>query len=674
MISCKLKADPVWLPHALIHSLSVQGFTMKRQENPNRLSTPADDSTDSGHLFEDEAFEILDLIRFKTDSSLRFLFLDNTFEALSGFAASEFLDYSRGLFDIVLADDRDIVKDALTLTSPKSGYFSAQFRIVSKTGTTKWIWMRGPRRDAGHGTGYYIQGVLSDISVQKELEQALHAEREFFRTFTDTLDDGICIISDDCTIRHMNRSLIGITGNHVGEVCYKALFNREGCCVLPEGTEEEQHHSCGFREHSALPDSRRTFQVRSLPMATSSGFKGRVGQFRDISRLKKTEHKFREFAVRVRAIARAANMADLGIFILVDQDDWDARIRFVNHAFSRITGYTNDELLNMSIFQIIHSDDLEKARSRYRRRLQGERMSDTYEIKLTRKDQLHITVFFMGALSIYHGKTATVGFVRDITLRKQLQESLTLSQRLASIGKLSAEIAHEINNPLTSVLTFNKLIEKIIQQQPFPVERIPELQEYVRFVNNEAGRCADIARNLLNFSRTAEIRIKENNLHEILSKTIDILRHRAEMNNITINTRYSLDVPPVHCDFSRIQQAFMNILWNAIEAMPHGGVLSISTEYASDCRHICKSGKNMIQVTISDTGIGIPKENLDRIFEPFFSTKKEKSGVGLGLSVAYGIIRKHNGQIQVQSEAGIGTSFTIRLPSDICTTCTFTDC
>jgi PAS domain S-box-containing protein len=649
---------------------------MKKLENPNRLSESiATDSPYSDYSF-DETFEIRDLVRFKIDSSLRFLSLDKTFEPLTGFSAREFIDNSPGLLSIVYTPDDEIVQNALAGTRQKEGYFSAQFRIVAKTGVLKWIWMRGPRLITGETDRFFIQGVLSDISVQKELEQSLQAEREFFQAFTDTLDDGICVISNDCTIKHMNRSLTGITGNHVGEVCYKALFNREGCCVLPEGNEYEQHHSCGFREHSPLPGSRKVFQVRSLPIATSSGFKGRVGQFRDISRLKKTEHKFREFAVRVRAIARAANMADLGIFILVDHDNWEGRFRFANQAFCRITGYTSEELLDMTIFQIIHSDDLNVALERYRRRLQGERMGDTYEIKLIRKDQVLITVFFMGALSIHHGKTATVGFVRDITLRKQLQESLTLSQRLASIGKLSAEIAHEINNPLTSVLTFNKLIEKITQQQPFPVERIPELQDYVRFVNSEAGRCADIARNLLNFSRTAEMRIKEHDLHEILAKTIDILRHRAEMNNITIKTYYSPETPTVHCDFSRIQQAFMNILWNAIEAMPDGGVLTVSTDYdsQSQCRHLCKSGKNMVQVTIIDTGVGIPKENMDRIFEPFFSTKKEKSGVGLGLSVAYGIIRKHNGQIQVQSEAGNGTCFIIQLPSDICTTCTFTDC
>lgn len=303
-------------------------------------------------------------------------------------------------------------------------------------------------------------------------------------------------------------------------------------------------------------------------------------------------------------------------------------------------------------------------------------MGDTYEIKLLKKNNFSVTVIFMGALVKHYGKTATVGFVRDITPNKKLQDSLLLSQKLASIGKLSAEIAHEINNPLTSVLAFNKLIEKILQQQPFPVKRIPEVQDYVRYVNSEAGRCAEIARNLLNFSRTTEIRITENDLRLVVEKTLDILRHRAEMNNVKIVTDFCTEIPLVHYDFNRMQQAMLNIMLNALDAMPRGGVLAVATSFdpRPQCTYRCKSGKNMIQVTITDTGVGIPKENLDHIFEPFFSTKKEKSGVGLGLSVAYGIVRKHNGQILVRSEPGNGSCFIIQLPTDLCAKCPFTEC
>lgn len=651
---------------------------MTEPESQDRLSPPPITAGDEDSDRVSIESEIHDLVRFRLGSSLEFELLGRNFENVTGINAALFASNAPSIFSIVADSDQKPLKLALEKSLQTGAYFSAEFRIICPTAGTRWIWMRGPVILQPSRGLSFIEGVMSDISFQKRMEEELRAEREMLHVFADALDDGICILSDDFTIKFMNRALTDLVGDRTGEICYKALFCREGCCALPHDIDEgeEQFRSCWFSSRLSLPGTSRVFTARSQPIATSGGFRGRIGQLKDISRLKKLERQFRDFAIQVRAIAKAADMADLGIFILADTDKGEAQFRFSTAAFCRITGYTSEELMTMRLADVVHPEDMEPALFRYRSRLKGEPMGDTYEIKLLRKDKIPITVFFMGALVKHYGKTATVGFVRDITVRKQLQESLLLAQRLASIGKLSAEIAHEINNPLTSVLAFNKLLEKLIQQQPFPIQRIPEMQDYVRYVNNEASRCAEIARNLLNFSRTTEIRIKEHDIHEIIEKTLGILRHRAEMNNITIITDYARDVPPVHCDFSRIQQALINIFWNALDAMPQGGVLTVATSYDAQpqCKYQCKSGKNMVQITISDTGVGIPKENLDRIFEPFFSTKKEKTGVGLGLSVAYGIVSKHNGQILVQSEPGNGSCFQVQLPTDVCTTCPFTEC
>jgi PAS domain S-box-containing protein len=661
-----------------------EGLTMKRQERRGSLkNTPSAKAGSSpimeeppvpqSSIFTEEFWQIRDLVRFRIDLSLRFHFLDAGFAQLTGFEASDLLNNSPGLLQIVHEQDRQALRDAVNQSARDDDYFSTRFRIITRTGTDKWLWMRGPVEKNLHSDLYFIKGVLSDISEQKEIENALQIEREFFHAFADTLDDGICVISKDYRIMYMNKALVSMVGDHTGKICHEALHNREGCCSLPGSTGGDGEKDCGFRELGNRKGSPRVFQVRSLPIVSPTGFQGRIGQFRDISKFKRLQHKFKGFALRVRAIAKAADMADLGILIVVDFPDREAHFRFANRAFCRIIGYSFEELLAMSLFQVIHPEDMPAIMDRYRRQLNGETMGDTYEIRLVRKNGVPITVFFTGALSTHQGRVATVGFVRDITARKQLQESFYLSQRLASIGKLAAEIAHEINNPLTSVLTFNKLIEKIVRQKPFPVERIPELQDYVNFVNAEAGRCTEIARNLLNFSRSSEIHTRQNDLHDILEKTLGILRHCAEINNIEIKMNYGSDIPLIQCDFSRIQQAIMNILWNAIEAMPNGGTLTVSTSFEAQplCSELCKAGKNMIQVTITDSGAGIARDDLGFVFEPFFSTKKEKSGVGLGLSVAYGIIRQHNGMIQVQSELGRGTSFMIQFPTDICVTCPF---
>jgi signal transduction histidine kinase len=174
-------------------------------------------------------------------------------------------------------------------------------------------------------------------------------------------------------------------------------------------------------------------------------------------------------------------------------------------------------------------------------------------------------------------------------------------------------------------------------------------------LHSETERCANISRNLLDFSRQSEIEIRENDIHEILDKTLTILRHRAGLDEIKIHTDYAAELPLLSGDFKRLQQAFVNILWNAIEAMPEGGTLTVSSNFDR------KSDRIVIQV--SDTGVGIPEDDVEKIFEPFYTSKADGKGVGLGLSVAYGIIRQHQGEIHIRSKEGEGTRFFIQFPT-----------
>ncbi|MBP8646565.1 MAG: PAS domain S-box protein, partial [Syntrophobacteraceae bacterium] len=414
--------------------------------------------------------------------------------------------------------------------------------------------------------------------------------------------------------------------------------------------------SCGIHQYY-LGEMGRTFEVRSFPIKTRYGV-GKLGKFKDITRTKMLKRKVRHLAVRHQAILDAANLADIGIFRLETHEGIEARFRCANIAFCRITGYAAEELLNMSYLDLIPPESRVGVLDLYRRRQMGEIPNESYERKMVRKDGEIIRVnISVAAIQTTSGRIATIGFLQDVTEREKYQKSLWLSQRLSSIGRVAAEVAHEINNPLTSVLTFNKLVERIIQQDPFPVQRTAELRDYTRYLNAEATRCAEIARNLLEFSRHNEIEVKkEHHIHEIIDKTLNILRHRAALTDIRIVTSYAEDAPSVLCDFKRLQQAFVNILWNGIEAMPEGGVLSVTTTYEPQDRSV--------YVVIGDTGVGVPEEHLDNIFEPFYTTKAEGKGVGLGLSVAYGIIRQHQGQIHVQSLVGKGTQFTIQLPAD----------
>ncbi len=594
-------------------------------------------------------------IYFRMGADWTFDFFDKGISDLTGYDLEDFLDRQVYWLDLIHEEDRDPLLDSIRVAMESDRYCLAEFRIRCRTGQTRWMRMSGPIFCDEDGRLQHIQGILCDITAQKSMEVTLDSEHEVFVWVANSLEDGIYIVSDDYRIQFMNKALVELMGNHVGRICHEALFHRPSPC--PRSPSDSLHHEgCGIHQYY-MGELGRTFEVRSFPIKTRYGT-GKLGKFKDITRTKMLKHKVKHLAVRHQAILDAANLADIGIFRLETHEGIEARFRCANIAFCRITGYAAEELLHMSFLDLIPEAFREEVLDLYRRRQRGEIPNESYERKMVRKDGSLITVnVSVAAIQTTSGRVATIGFLQDVTEREKYQKSLWLSQRLSSIGRVAAEVAHEINNPLTSVMTFNKLVERIIQQEPFPVQRTAELRDYTRYLNAEASRCAEIARNLLEFSRHNEIEIKkEHHIHEILEKTLNILRHRAALTDIRILTSYAEDVPPMLCDFKRLQQAFVNILWNGIEAMPEGGVLSVSTNYDAQER--------LVSVVIGDTGVGVPEEDLDNIFEPFYTTKAEGKGVGLGLSVAYGIIRQHQGRIHVQSMVGKGTQFTILLPAD----------
>lgn len=602
---------------------------------------------------QDFYFNTRDLIYFKGYRDWSVEFFDNKIQALTGYSAEDFLNKKIKWLDIVYEPDRQIAQDAVKEALKTDKYYLAEYRVVRKQGDLVWIKIRGFITCDHKGDFLFVRGVLNDTTVEKYGQFTLESEKENF-SWTNSLKDGVYVASEEYRIVFMNQALKNLLGDHVGETCYRAFFGRDTVCPWTVMDEVIRDRACAVQEYH-LPQLGKIFQVRSVPVQLVDGSQGKMAHMRDITGIKRLELEVQELAARERAIEGAADKAALGIFILQDYDGLEARFRYTNKAFSRITGYDQEELLDMSLGDLLPPESREAVMERYRNRQRGEILDRVYEIQMICKDGRPITVSKSMALSPFEGSEATIGFLRDITEKKIAQKALLRSQRLASIGRIAAEIAHETNNPLTSVLTFSKLINGIIRQEPFPVQRLSELREYIACLHGETERCATISRNLLDFSRQGEIDVKENDIHQILGKTLDILRHRAGMGGIEIHTNYAPEIPHLSCDFKRLQQAFINIFWNAIEVMPEGGRLSVSTAY--DQEH------DMIEVHISDTGPGIPEETLERIFEPFYTTKPESKGVGLGLSVAYGIVRQHQGEISVRSQPGEGTHFTVQLPA-----------
>lgn len=230
---------------------------------------------------------------------------------------------------------------------------------------------------------------------------------------------------------------------------------------------------------------------------------------------------------------------------------------------------------------------------------------------------------------------------------RQMQDHLVQSEKLASLGKLAAGIAHEINNPLGGILIYSQLLlEDTDKNNPY--------YENLEKIVKETTRCKNIVKGLLQFARPKEPETTLTNVNDILDKALSLMESQAIFQNITIKREYSSSIPRIIADNTQLQQVFINIIINAADAMEGRGVLTLKTSLGEDEQHI--------EISITDTGHGIMKEDMKRLFEPFFTTKEVGSGTGLGLAISYSIIQKHDGIIEVQSQKGKGSTFTIKLP------------
>ncbi len=258
------------------------------------------------------------------------------------------------------------------------------------------------------------------------------------------------------------------------------------------------------------------------------------------------------------------------------------------------------------------------------------------------------------------GEAGFVCFVRDLREMRKLeremedQAKILHQDKMMSLGRLAASVVHEINNPLAGVLNYCRLMLRILNRGEPSGKDMEKFVQYLTLVESETGRCSKIISNLLTFSRKSENEFSPVSLGELLDRSVLLSRHKLELTDIAVNLDAPDTLPPVRGDFNQLQQCIINLIFNAADAMQQGGILTLTARLEE------KNRQGVIEV--SDTGVGIPTENLPRVFEPFFTSKAEGFGVGVGLSTVYGIVERHNGSVDVNSIEGEGTTFRIRLP------------
>lgn len=242
----------------------------------------------------------------------------------------------------------------------------------------------------------------------------------------------------------------------------------------------------------------------------------------------------------------------------------------------------------------------------------------------------------------------------DITARVEANRAVARAEKLAAIGRLAAGVVHEINNPLATISACAEALESRVSGGEFKESpALDDLREYLGLIRSEAFRCKTITNGLLDFSHTRSSEHILVNLADVISSAARLLSHQQRGEHVEFQIETSNDLPRVAGDAGQLQQAVIALATNAIDAMPDGGVLRISS----------RPNGNTVLVEVSDTGVGIPQEDITKIFDPFFTTKEIGKGTGLGLAVCYGILTEHDGRLDVQSTPGVGTTFTISLPA-----------
>lgn len=425
--------------------------------------------------------------------------------------------------------------------------------------------------------------------------------------------------------------------------------------AMPIRLSEQPARETTYWDWSMVPVKDGQGQVSGL-VISSTEVTERVRERQERDRLKEELEQYAERLEKSVAQRTAALRTSQARFRTVFEDsvfgiallDEGGQILDSNPALQDLLGYSEQELCGMTLTDHSHPDDAEEDRDLYQTLASGELGYYQVERRYVRRDGevrwSELTVSRVRRQE-YTEASHVIAMVEDITEKRKSRETLLRAERLGIAGRLGASLAHEINNPLQSVIGCLGLAEEMLDDGA-------EVQSYLEIAMEELERAADIVNQLRDLSREPDTTREPSDLNVLVEKTLLLTRKRCQQRGVEVVWSPATELPTVPLASARMQQVLLNLVLNAVEAMPEGGQLHVSTALSSDLSDV--------RVTFADTGMGIESERLPGIFEPFHSTRSE--GLGLGLYISRRIVEEHGGHIAVESLVGEGTTFTVWLP------------
>ena len=508
---------------------------------------------------------------------------------------------------------------------------------------------------AHEGPKQRVDELEKEIADRKWAEEALRESEEKYRTLFEESRDAIYITTRKGEFIDANRAAFDLLGYSREEMV--ALNARQLYVDATNGGRfQKEIEQKGFvrdyevklsKKDGAVIDCLINVSVRRAPDGRILAYQGII---RDITRRKRAEETLRESEEKYRTLVERASE---GIAIIQN-----GLLKYVNPHLAEMAGYTVAELTDTPFSDYIHPDELPSVLENYRRRMAGEDAPSTYEGAIIDKHGGKIDVEFDVGLIAYQGNPAAFTIVRDLSERKRLEAQLRLAQKMEALGTLAGGIAHNFNNLLTGIMGCSSLV--LLETDPSHpnCEHLKNIEKLV-----ESG--AKLTRQLLGYAREGRYEVRPISLNQVITETANTFA--AMRKDIRLHQELTGDLPDIRADWGQVEQVLLNLCVNAADAMPGGGDLFLKTMNVTDKDIGAKPYKispgAYALLTVRDTGIGMDKETKERAFDPFFTTKGMGRGTGLGLASAYGIVKAHGGYIDVESEKGQGTTFSLYFPT-----------
>ena len=589
------------------------------------------------------------------DQAFKIIFANQMASEITGVPKEKLI--GSNFFSVIGKEDKQFLQGTVTRGVGIGEKLCTEMSIQTSQGLVKdaEVCIALAESDTGEVKTY---AYIRDITERKKFERDMKDSEERLRNLFERVRHGLFLSSKEGKFLDCNQALLDMLG-----YCNKEEFlkidivqdlyaNPHDRKVFQERIEKEGHVQDMEVEFKKTTGDKITVLLTSHPIKNEKGeVVGYQGINLDISERKRIENQLRE------ANEFFMNLIESSVDGII-ASDMKGNIFIFNKGAEALTGYKAEEVIGKLHITKIYREGVAKE---IMKKLRSQEYGGVGKFIPTQMNAVNkfgeeIPMQLSAAL-IYNGsgqEIASVGIFTDLrprlNMEKKLQEThlqLVSSEKMASLGKLAAGIAHEINNPLGGILIYSSLM---IEDLP---DEDPRRGDLVRIVQ-EAGRCKEIVKSLLEFARQTEPKMEPTDVNRAISDGLFFLVNQALFHNIDIVKKLDSFLPFVQGNAGQLKQVFMNIIVNAAEAMHGNGTLTITTFRPPD-------GKTVF-VEFADTGEGIPAENLTRIFDPFFTTKEVGKGTGLGLATSYGIVEDHGGKISVKSQVGEGTTFTIELP------------